>query len=424
MAKKLIVWLLVVILTASTAIGGTLAYLTDRDSEANVFTVGDVNIDLNEDFSQGSTLVPGITIEKKPTITNIGPNKAWVWSTVAVPAKLDSVIDFSGEGAGWGTWMKDTTTTTINNEDYVLYTILHTEALDVGSVTNALFSNVALSPSVDIDPDGNWHTVVNGATTDLGWDNADGNPVIYVSAYAIQAEGFGTVEDAYTAYNTQWGDNGSEYGALPEIVIVDGCMAGCIRYVAEGGSADVYKLNCDRIHPGVFDWDRTHLSQLIIHEGIRILENRSLAKSPTLTSVTLPDSLEIIEEGAFQKSNFKTLEIPENVTYIGKIAMGACPQLETIVIKAKNVTIANYMARGCAKLREVYIYSDSVTFTVDGNERYYFTNTEHGDASKITFYVSSQGVADALYNAATGSYWKGMLIKSLDGSVTYYNTLM
>ena len=120
MAKKLIVWLLVVILTASTAIGGTLAYLTDRDSEANVFTVGDVNIDLNEDFSQGSTLVPGITIEKKPTITNIGPNKAWVWSTVAVPAKLDSVIDFSGEGAGWGTWMKDTTTTTINNEDYVL----------------------------------------------------------------------------------------------------------------------------------------------------------------------------------------------------------------------------------------------------------------------------------------------------------------
>ena len=422
MAKKLIVWLLVVILTAGVAIGGTLAYLTDRDSAANVFTVGDVNIDLNEDFSQGSTLVPGVSIEKKPTITNVGLNKAWVWSTVAVPKNLAFVVEFTGTGTGWEV-MNSSTSTTINSEEYVLFTFLHTEALEVDEETDVLFSNVALNTTVDIDPDGNWYTVVDGAATDLGWDNADGNPVIYVSAYAIQAEGFGTVEDAYAAYNTQWGDNGSEYGASPEIFIKDGCMAGCIRYVVEGESADVYKLNCDRIHRYVFSDGCTDLSQLIIHEGIRQLDNRSLAKAPTLTSVTLPDSLEIIEEGAFQQSNFKTLEIPENVTYIGKTAMGACPQLESIVIKAKNVTIANYMARDSVNLREVYIYSDSVTFAEDGNARQYFTNTQTGDASKITFYVSSQGVADALYNAATGSHWNGMLIKSLDGSVTYYNTL-
>ena len=156
--KKIIAWLLVVVLTAGVAIGGTLAYLTDRDSEANVFTVGDVNIDLNEDFSQGSVLIPGAVIEKKPTITNVGPNNAWVWATVAVPAKLDSVIGFSGEGAGWGTWTKDTATTTINNEDYVLYTILHTEALEVGEETEVLFNKVAMSTAVDVDPDGNWHT--------------------------------------------------------------------------------------------------------------------------------------------------------------------------------------------------------------------------------------------------------------------------
>lgn len=421
--KKIIAWLLVVVLTAGVAIGGTLAYLTDRDSEANVFTVGDVNIDLNEDFDQGTTLTPGMNIEKKPTVANKGPNKAWVWTTVAVPANLTDVISFSGKGAGWGTWTKDTTTTSINNKDYVLYTILHTSALDAGSVTDALFSNVALSSSVDVDPDGNWHTVVGGVATDLSWDSADGNPVIYVSAYAIQFENFSTVEEAYAAYNIQWGDQGAEYGDPSDIVIADGCMAGCIRYVAEGESADVYKLNCDRIHPGVFDWDRTHLSHLIIHEGIRILENRSLAKSPTLTSVILPSSLEIIEQGAFQQSNFKTLEIPENVTYIGKTAMGACHQLESIVIKAKNVTIANYMARDCANLREVYIYSDSVTFAEDGNARQYFTNKQTGDASKITFYVSSREMADTLYNAATGSHSDGMLIKSLDGSITYYNTL-
>ena len=422
MAKKIIAWLLVVVLTAGAAIGGTLAYLTDRDSEANVFTVGDVKIDLSEDFDQGATLIPDVDIEKKPTIKNIGPNKAWVWATVAVPAKLASVIDFSGEGAGWEAWDAGTSTT-IDGKNYTLYTVLHTAALGVGDVSNALFSTVALDKTVDIDPNGDWYTVNQGVTTPIGWKNSDGNPVVYVSAYAIQQDGFGTVEDAYAAYNTQWGDNGTEYGDPPEIFIKDGCMDGCIRYVVEGESADVYKLNCDRIHRGVFSDGQTNLSHLTIHEGIRILENRSLCKAPTLTSVTLPNSLEIIEEGAFQQSSFEKLEIPENVTYIGKTAMGACSQLETIVIKAKNVTIANYMARDNGNLREVYIYSNSVTFAEDGNGRMYFTNTQTGDASKITFYVNGQGIADALYHAATGSHWNGMLIKSLDGSITYYNTL-
>ena len=88
--KKILVWLLVVTLTATAAIGGTMAYLTDRDSEANVFTVGNVEIDLKEDFDHGATLIPGVNIEKKPTITNTGANDAWVWAEIAIPAELNS----------------------------------------------------------------------------------------------------------------------------------------------------------------------------------------------------------------------------------------------------------------------------------------------------------------------------------------------
>lgn len=215
--KKFIAVFLTVVLTATVAIGGTLAYLTDRDSEANVFTVGDVNIDLNETFNQGATLIPGVSIEKKPTVTNVGPNKAYVWATVAVPEKLASVIEFTGTGADWGA-MSNGTSTTINNENYVLYTILHTNALEVGDTTGVLFSNVALDATVDVDPDGNWHTINNGVATDLGWKNSDGNPVIHVSAYAIQTDGFADVNEAYAAYNTQWGDNGTAYGAQTTLV--------------------------------------------------------------------------------------------------------------------------------------------------------------------------------------------------------------
>ena len=232
--KKIIALLLVVVLTAAAAIGGTLAYLTDRDSEANVFTVGNVDIDLNEDFNQGATLVPGVDIEKKPTIKNVGPNAAYVWATVAVPEKLASVIAFSGEGNGWGTRSAGTSTT-IDGKNYTLYTVLHTDALGVGGVTGALFSKVALKNTVDIDPNGQWYTVVNGATTDLGWNNADGNPVIYVSAYAIQTEGFADVNDAYAAYNTQWGGNGLEWGA-PSSVTAVSTADELVAAIAEGNS--------------------------------------------------------------------------------------------------------------------------------------------------------------------------------------------
>ena len=218
MMKKIISVILVVSLTAAIAIGGTLAYLTDRDSEANVFTTGDVNIDLNEDFNQGSTLTPGVEIEKAPTVTNVGPNEAWVWTTVAVPKDLASVIDFTGKGDGWETWTEGTTT--IDNEAYVLYTILHTEALEVGDVTDVLFTTVTLDETVDIAPDGKWHTVEGGNATALGWTNDDGDPVIYVSAYAIQAEGFDTVADAYAAYNAQWAENGTEYGTPSTVTTV------------------------------------------------------------------------------------------------------------------------------------------------------------------------------------------------------------
>ena len=216
--KKIIALLLVISTTVALSIGGTLAYLTDRDSEANVFTTGDVNIDLNEDFNQGSTLIPGVDIEKEPTVTNVGPNDAWVWTTVAVPKNLAGVIVFKEQNTTDWTWTEGTTE--INGEDYVLYTAMHNAALDVDVETSALFTAVTLASTVDIDPDGQWHTVVNGTATDLKWNNSDGNPVIYVSAYAIQTEGFNTVADAYDAYNTQWADNGTEYGTPSTVTTV------------------------------------------------------------------------------------------------------------------------------------------------------------------------------------------------------------
>ena len=207
MAKKIIAWLLLVTLSVGVAIGGTLAYFTDRESEANVFTVGNVDIDLKEDFQQNSPLLPGVAVEKKPTIVNLGPNDAWVWATVAVPKNLDSVLTFGSKGETWKEWVRGETT--IDGRDYVIYTVLYPDVLTKGQETEALFGTVTLDRTVDIDPDGSWHTL-SGGDTALGWSNSDGNPTILVSAYAIQKEKFDTVEAACEAFAAQWGINSTQ----------------------------------------------------------------------------------------------------------------------------------------------------------------------------------------------------------------------
>lgn len=221
-------WIMVLALVMSMAMAttGTLAYLTDRDSEANVFTMGNVEIDLNEEFDQGAELIPGVDIEKKPTITNTGKNDAWVWATVAVPAGLEKGVKITWAEAGW-TEHGDATTVEQDGKKYTLFTYLYDKALAPNETTETpVMSSIKMLDTVDIDPDGKLNIVENGVVTPVEWNiNEDGNPTVYVSAYAIQTEGFDTVKDGYENYNAQWTteggvNNGLEWGTPAETVAV------------------------------------------------------------------------------------------------------------------------------------------------------------------------------------------------------------
>lgn len=256
--KKLVAILLVVVLCCTVSIGLTLAYLTDRDSEANIFTVGNVSIDLTEDFEQGATLTPGVDIEKVPKITNTGENDAWVWMTIAIPSALDTwtpgsvegsmtnIIHWNFLGATADGYVNDTRvekaiadgylpegttaqamldnkttwdvvngleyTQEIDGVQYNVYTLRYNKVLAPEETTLPSLVKVYMDANVDIDTDGQWNIVENGVITKLDWNtNDDGAPVIYVSAYAMQAEGFDTVAEAYEAYQAQWGDKGEEF---------------------------------------------------------------------------------------------------------------------------------------------------------------------------------------------------------------------
>lgn len=243
MFKKILAWILVVSLTAAIAIGGTLAYLTDRDSVANIFTVGNVNITLEEEFEQESQLMPGKDINKVVQIKNEGPNDAWVWYTYAIPAALDTANDASANvlhvnhaGANWlgyqdnqkywaegqteatpadQCWIPDYNpagngqpvgTVEVEGIVYNVYAVLYNGILPAGETTTVGMTKVYLDSTVDITPDGDLYKVVAGETTEIGWNvNDNENPVIFINAYAIQTQDFETVQAAYAAFEGQWG---------------------------------------------------------------------------------------------------------------------------------------------------------------------------------------------------------------------------
>ena len=249
--KKILMLASCLFLIASLAISGSIAYLTDRDSAANVFVVGNVKIDLIENFDPSSTMLPGIDVTKEAKIANTGKTDAWVWMTVAVPAELEAadhadsplhwVVDPSAMGTEGATWNGSLTekvgTVKLPDEngiEYNVYALLYNEILAAGDETINGLSKVYLDGRIDVDPNGDMYMITNGVASESPvWNiKTDGNPIVYVSAYAIQAEGFDNVGAAYAAYNNQWGENGAEY---TQSVTVDTAEE-LIAALAEGGT--------------------------------------------------------------------------------------------------------------------------------------------------------------------------------------------
>jgi predicted ribosomally synthesized peptide with SipW-like signal peptide len=91
MKKKLLIGLSVVAASAAL-LGGTYAYLTDVEKDANVFTIGNVDIDLLSAVGDETIkLMPNNNDKTKVDyqIQNIGDEAAYVWLRVKVPAALE-----------------------------------------------------------------------------------------------------------------------------------------------------------------------------------------------------------------------------------------------------------------------------------------------------------------------------------------------
>ena len=209
-SKALLLTLCAVLLVAAT-IFGTMAYLTSTDTVTNTFTVGKVNIKLDEAKANSDgtlvegaervkansyKLLPGHTYNKDPMVTVLsGSESSYVKMTVTFSKanELDAIFApdganltsiFNGYDAANWAYKGNTKDATANTRTYEFW-----------------YKEAVAAPTADVALDALFDSItVPGEITNEQLATIE-DMTITVNAYAIQADGFADAEAAWAAFN-------------------------------------------------------------------------------------------------------------------------------------------------------------------------------------------------------------------------------
>lgn len=224
MKKKTIALALVLVMVFGATLGGTFAYLTSQDTVVNTFTVGNVQIKLDEakvnaygeavdangktasEVTEGPwapaprvkaneyKLLPGHPYNKDPMVTVLkGSESAYIKMTVTFTkaAELDAIFTpganltsiFNGyDSANW-IYKGNTEDTGANTRTYEFW-----------------YKEAVAAPTEDVAMDALFDSItVPGSITNTQLDTIKGM-TITVNAYAIQADGFANADAAWSKF--------------------------------------------------------------------------------------------------------------------------------------------------------------------------------------------------------------------------------
>ena len=199
------------VLLVCLSVGATIAYLTSNDTVTNTFTVGNVQIKLDEAKANtdGSLvpdaervkansykLLPGHTYNKDPMVTVLnGSESCYVKMTMSISksAALDAI--FAPDGAnmisifnGYNStnWIYKGNTVTDDVRTYEFW-----------------YKETVAAPTADVPLDALFDSITVPSTINNNQLATISGMEITVNAYAIQADGFNTPELAWAAYAAQ-----------------------------------------------------------------------------------------------------------------------------------------------------------------------------------------------------------------------------
>ncbi len=217
MKRKAIALCLLVAVAAIAIAGTSLAYFTDKDQADNVFVVGNVKIQLLENFEQNSKLLPATgsvedgtlqnAIVKEVDVKNTGTEPAYARVHIAVPAVLDAqpnpLLHFTYSEASLKHWSWEKTSgglwnsynTTIDGIVYHVYVVTYRQPLAPASVTE---DHAIYQVFLDSRATGDDVAELNEILGE-NWE-------IKVLAEGVQSAGF---SDAFSALDTAFGVPGT-----------------------------------------------------------------------------------------------------------------------------------------------------------------------------------------------------------------------
>ena len=234
MKKKILAIVLCVAMLAIAIVGGTMAYFTDEHEQTNTFTMGKVDIALEEPNYEGDEpgalhVYPGQTYAKDPTITETSDSEdCYLVATVTITkrANLHALYanDTTGVKQDWGlslaghgglvsggladyavTGTQDTgvdntilSGTMLSKDGKDVAFLTYSEDVAADTITYTFyFKQIHKAGDVEVLFD----TVTIPSIIDNG--DIDGDLEIRVKAYAIQEKGFNDVYEAFAALVAQ-----------------------------------------------------------------------------------------------------------------------------------------------------------------------------------------------------------------------------
>ena len=100
--KKTLLTIVLTVLVCCTVMGTTLALLVAQsETVTNTFTIGDINITLEETTGNSYKMIPGSSFEKNPTVTvETGSEACWLFVKVIKENNFDAFMTFE-MADGW-----------------------------------------------------------------------------------------------------------------------------------------------------------------------------------------------------------------------------------------------------------------------------------------------------------------------------------
>lgn len=95
-------------------------------------------------------------------------------------------------------------------------------------------------------------------------------------------------------------------------------------------------------------------TRVTVPQGVRIIQDHALRGCTALEEVILPNTLERIKIGAFEKTGLKHITLPESIRYVSRYAFACCQRLERADIRCDSSVIESRAFADCPQLRLPY----------------------------------------------------------------------